>query len=94
MALSNAQYDKIMREYQKRQIHNEHLTKTRLEEVYRRLPELKSIQEDIASTAVKAARQKLEKNISGYERSMQTITKLREKKANLLFKNGLPKEYF
>ena len=65
MALSNAQYDKIMREYQKRQLDNEHFTKMRLEEVYRRLPALKTIQEEIASTAVKAARQKVEKNLAG-----------------------------
>ena len=93
MALSNTQYDKIMREYQKRQVHNGYLTKTRKEELYHKFPKLKNIQETIATTAIKATRQKLEKDISGYELSMQTLTHLREEKSKFLAHIGLSEKY-
>lgn len=93
MSLNNAQYDKIMREYQKRQVRNAHLTRERLENAYEQLPELKRINEKIASTAVDAVRQKLEKDTSAYNLSMKLLSSLREEKAALIAGSNLPAGY-
>ena len=38
MALSNAQYDEIMRGYQNRQLRNRHAAQQRLEDTYKKIP--------------------------------------------------------
>ena len=43
MALSNAQYDAMMRAYEERRVRNRHIVKERREKVYGRIPELKAI---------------------------------------------------
>ena len=43
MALSNAQYDEIMRGYNQRQIRNKHITSKRINEAYTKCPQLKAI---------------------------------------------------
>ena len=54
MALTNAQYDEIMRGYQTRQLKNRHITQERLETAYKQLPQLKIIQDNISSASVAA----------------------------------------
>lgn len=41
MALSNSQYDQLMRTYELRQLDNEHGLRRRYESAYARIPELK-----------------------------------------------------
>lgn len=60
MALSNTQYDEIMREYQERQLRNRHLTQKREEEAYTRFPALKSIDDKMAEISVESARKMLD----------------------------------
>ena len=50
MALSNAQYNEIMRDYERRQLDNRYLTASRLEEAFKRSPRLREIDKEIAST--------------------------------------------
>ena len=66
MALTNAQYDEIMRGYQSRQLHNRFLTQERQQEAYTKLPELKTLNDRIASLSVQAARKKLEDDTQEY----------------------------
>lgn len=94
MALSNAQYDEIMRGYQNRQLHNRHLTQKRLDSIYATLPQLKSINEQIASLSVEAARKKLEDNIPSYNLLKKEIEDLRKEKAILLKNNGFDESIF
>lgn len=84
MSLSNAQYDKIMREYQKRQMENAHLTQQRQAHIYQSLPYLKTIQDEIASVSVEAARRKLNGDLSGYALAKEQLANLREEKEALL----------
>ena len=93
MALTNAQYDKIMRDFQKRQLDNSHLTKQRQEEAYRRFPILKTISDQISSVAVQAARYKLDQNETAYHASMQKLAELREEKSAFLANAALPSGY-
>ena len=46
MALTNAQYDEIMRGYQKRQLRNRHLTESKIQTLYKKAPHLKELNEE------------------------------------------------
>lgn len=94
MALSNAQYDEIMRGYQSRQLHNRHLTQERLDAVYKKVPQLKTINDQIAALSVEAARKKLADDPSGSQLAKEKIEDLREEKAALLAINGFDESVF
>lgn len=94
MPLSNAQYDEIMRGYQQRQIQNRHLTQERLEKLYVKLPQLKSINDQIASLSVEAARMKLNDKLDTYHQLKQQIDDLRNEKILLLEHHNLNDCYF
>ena len=94
MALSNAQYDEIMRGYQSRQIANHHLTQERQREIYAKVPQLKSIKDQIASLSVEAARKKLEDDASGSQLIKDKIADLCNEKAILLKKHGYDDSVF
>jgi len=94
MALTNAQYDEIMRGYQSRQLHNRHLTQERLEEVYTNVPQLKTINDTIASLSVEAARKKLEDDNLSYNLLKKKIEDLRSEKKKLLLSRGYDSDYF
>ena len=93
MALTNAQYDKIMRSFQERQLQNSRLTKERREDAYQRFPMLKILNDRISSAAVNAARQKLEQNDLGYQTALQELADLREEKSVFLANSSLPEGY-
>ncbi|MBQ8519377.1 MAG: ATP-binding protein [Agathobacter sp.] len=94
MALTNAQYDEIMRGYQSRQLRNRHLTQERLNEVYAKVPQLKSINDTIASLSVEAARKKLEDDNLSYNLLKKKIEDLRNEKKNLLLASGFDEDSF
>ena len=94
MSLTNAQYDEIMRGYQTRQLCNRRLTQERIDAVYKRLPQLKSIQDAIASASVEAARKKLQDDAAGYTSAMKTLADLKEEKFVLLQTLGISEDYF
>lgn len=50
MALSNFQYDRLMRSYEQRQLDNERDQKVRYEEAVRKIPEIAQIDNQIASS--------------------------------------------
>ncbi|MBR4026814.1 MAG: ATP-binding protein [Lachnospiraceae bacterium] len=94
MALSNAQYDEIMRGYQTRQLQNQHKTKDRLEKAYKQEPELKEIDETIASVSVASARKMLDGDTNAFRELKKQLQELRQKKSILIQKMGFPKDYF
>ena len=94
MALSNAQYDEIMRGYHNRQLQNRHLTQERLEQLYATIPQLKSINDAIASLSVEAARKKLADDLTGAALIKDKIEDLKEEKAALLQHFGFDDSIF
>lgn len=94
MALSNAQYDEIMRGYQSRQLHNRHLSQNRMEEVFAKIPELKTINESIASLSVEAARKKLDDDDLSYNLLKKKIEDCKKEKNALITKAGFSSDYF
>ena len=94
MSLTNAQYDEIMRGYQSRQLRNRYLTQERLDAIYAKLPQLKSINDTIASLSVEAARKKLDDDNLSYNLLKKKIEDLRVEKTALLTNSGFDNDYF
>lgn len=94
MALTNAQYDEIMRGYQNRQLRNRHLTQAKLDDVFQKLPALKAINDTIASLSVDAARKKLDNDHVNYTLLKSKIADLRKEKETLLEVYGFDADFF
>ncbi|MBR2046718.1 MAG: ATP-binding protein, partial [Agathobacter sp.] len=80
--------------YQQQQLHNRRLIQERIDEAHAKVPQLKFIQDEIASASVLAARKKLEGDTLGYQEAMDTITSLKKEKEALLKTSGFPQDYF
>ena len=52
MSLNNSQYDTLIRQYNARQFHNQHLLDERIQEVYGKCPRLTEIDNEISSISV------------------------------------------
>ena len=84
MALSNSQYNAIMRDYQQQQLQNKHEQDLRRAEVYRRIPAMKELEDAISTTAVACARKLLDGDRGALDELRETIGDLKEQKALLL----------
>ena len=83
MALSNSQYDAIMREYGKQQMENQHSQEARKKEIYQKVPAVKELEAEIAERSVACAR-KLFRGKSGSNlRTREKLADLKEQKALL-----------
>ena len=56
MALSNSQYDAIMRVYNQRQFQDKREQDKRIAEVYEKVPQVEALSDEIAATMAQAAR--------------------------------------
>ncbi len=56
MALTNEQYDEIMRGYEKRRLHNEHIFQKKLSDAYEKYPRLSEIDDEVSSLGMKKLR--------------------------------------
>lgn len=93
MPLSNSQYDEIMRDYDKRQLHNRHLLDTRKDEVFQKIPRIKEIDALVASSAVEKARLYLNGDTSAVTSLKENLDALRSEKKQLLSEHGYPQDY-
>ena len=99
MPLTNKQYDAIMREYDRRQYHNYRIQCARKDEIYRKIPRIREIEESISSFSMAQA----EKLFLSEERSSadpnaledlrRGLASLRQEKELLLKQNGYPADY-
>ena len=93
MALSNSQYNAIMRDYERRQIDNRHSQEQRVEEIYQRIPAVREIDHTVGLKAVERARQLLGGDIAARERLKREIAELGEQRTALLTAYGYPENY-
>lgn len=93
MALSNSQYDAIMREYGRQQIENRHRQEKRREEVCRKVPAVLELEAEIASHSVACAKGLLAGNEKEVERLREELADLREQKSVLIRSAGFPEDY-
>lgn len=93
MALSNSQYDHLIRMYEQRQLDNENRLRRRFEEVYTNIPKIQELDNLISSLSLSKAR----KLLSGDETALNSLkTELQEiiqLKQTILTEAGYPADY-
>ncbi len=93
MALTKAQYDSIIREYENRRTQNFHEQNRRKEQIYHSIPEYKLLEDQIASASVSRAKALIDgtdESVSDYRRMVADIN---NRKKHLLKKHGYPADY-
>ena len=64
MGLKNSQYHAIMRKYEQKQLHSHDIQVARYEEVYKKLPEFKALDDSIASLSIQYGKKLLDGDTS------------------------------
>ncbi len=93
MALKNSQYYAIMREYEQRQLRNHDIQTSRYEEVYKKLPEFKSLDESISILSVQYGKKLLNGDSRALDALKEELEILRSSKKKLLVSAGFPEDY-
>lgn len=93
MALSNSQYDSIMRIYNRLQLQKKHELDDRIKEVYERIPAVREMNDEISSAAIRSAKQLLTGDESALQRLRVTIADLKEQRQVLMEAYGYPADY-
>lgn len=93
MAISNQQYDQIMKIYTDRQLKNNQLLSSRISEVYDRVPEYKTVCELLASYAASSVKRRLAGESVDSHEFNSYIDSCTKKKTDLLTSNGFPADY-
>ncbi len=93
MALSNSQYEQIMRMYEQKQLDNEHQLKRRYEEAYARIPRLRDIDDQISSLSLSRARCMLDGDDAALSTLKAELSELISEKKDVLTSFGYPENY-
>lgn len=93
MALTNAQYDEIMRGYQETQLKNRRITEERRKQVYAIAPRLQQIEHEISSASVAQVRLFLSGSDSAKAAHKDKLAALRREKAELLASLPFAQDY-
>ena len=93
MPLQNYQYDTIMREYSKTQSQNRRILEERTQEIYKKIPRIHEIDEEVATLSAQKARALLNGESSGLEDLKAAISLLSQERNALLVCNSYPEDY-
>ena len=93
MALSNSQYESIMRVYNRTQLQKKHELDARVDEVYEKIPAVREMNDAIAAAAVKSAKELLAGDADAVKRLRGTIADLKEQRQVLMSAYGYPADY-
>ncbi|MCI8667494.1 MAG: ATP-binding protein [Dorea sp.] len=93
MALSNSQYDHMMRAYEQRQLDNEYRLRERYQKAYSLIPELEVTDQTIASLSVEKARRLLDGDELALNTLKEELASLILRKQQLLANSGLPPDF-
>ena len=94
MPLNNLQYDEIIREYNAKQIRNQHIKEERMQEVYNKDSRLQEIDNAISSCSVAQARKMLDGDDSALETLHRQIAGYKKKRQDILQALGYSEKYF
>ncbi len=89
MALTNSQYDRIMRDYEEKQRRSRLQLEEKKAEIYRKIPSLHALEETIASVSVRQARLMLDGDTHALADLKEELAGLRAKRSALLEKAGV-----
>ncbi|MCM1106060.1 MAG: ATP-binding protein [Blautia sp.] len=93
MALTNAQYDEIMRDYNERQLANRRVADSRRQSAYEKYPRLREIDDAVARCSVENAKLLLAGDAGALSALRDTLAALRAERQNLLAAGGYPADY-
>ena len=93
MALTNSQYETIMKLYEARQTNSRHLLEERTAYVMKHIPGYNEVRNEIASVSVRQGKQLLLGNKDAMEDLKTELARLRRKQDALLTDAGLPTDY-
>jgi DNA replication protein DnaC len=92
LALQNAQYDQIMRDYNRRQLNNKHLFDEHRKKAYDEIPRLAEIDDEIATLSIKKAHSLLGGPSADWDLAT-AIETLSQERLALLVMHDYPKDY-
>lgn len=93
MALSNSQFDEIMRTYEQKQLDNERLLRRRYKETFSKIPELAELDHSISRLSISQAKNLLDGDSNALSSLKKDIAALSLRKKQLLEENGFPEDY-
>ena len=93
MALTNSQYNTIMKTYEEKQLASRQELDAKIAHVNKNVPRYRELSEQISSLAVKQAFLMLEQDAGNKEEFKNTLSKLRKEKEQVLLEAGYPANY-
>ena len=93
MALSNSQYQAIMRIYNQRQIQNKREQDDRIREVFEKVPQVEALTDEITATMAQAGRRMVMGDSDGAAAMKREAAMLKEQKIMYMKRNGYPEDY-
>ncbi len=93
MGLNAAQYDALMREYDKTRLAHKRDLDERTSEIYNKIPRIKEINDSISSVSVAGAKRMLLERTGSTDDIKKQIEALSAEKASILRSNGYPEDY-
>lgn len=93
MALSNSQYNMLMRMYEERQSRNRHDRERRLARVYDRIPRIRELDRAMGKQAADCARRVLAGEGDARQELQKELAALRAERDRLLREGGFPEDY-
>lgn len=93
MPLKNAQYDTLMREYNRRQLMHENLRAAHTKEVYNAIPRIREIDAEVSTVSAAQAKRAIRGEAVSMSEYKKHLTALREEKLALLKQHGFPPDY-
>lgn len=94
MPLSNSQYDEIIREYNAKQIRNQHIVDAHIREVYEKDDRLKTIDHAISSCSVSQARKLLNGDVTALSSLRKQLREYKKQRLHILRELGYSEQYF
>lgn len=94
MALSNTQYNILMRRYESKQLENQRIVADRMQKAYQALPRLLEIDNEISSLSITQAKKLIDGDEDALTLLHSRLEELTGEKAQLLAEHGYPADYF
>lgn len=93
MALTNAQYETIIHEYEEKQTRNRHTLETRLQKIRSVYPEYAALEDAVSSLSVSFTRRLIDGEPDAKKDLSDSLQTLRRRKEDFLVEKGYPADY-